>query len=457
MSLASEFAKIMYLYSDKYTKFMRFILLLVTLMGCARLSAQSFGDSIYMNVGVEQARNQSVIYDSEDADTLVSKFVIRIDEWSNSSDPSRFESKFSRPFSWIGRQFFFRVGSASAPYTLYINNKEVGKVQNCSVPAEFNITNVAKEGRNSIAIKFDTKSMVGSIEGWRGTSITPTLKDVSVVTQPTQMIRDLKIETSVMGDNLQSQLYLAIKSHALAKRTSTVHYSLFYPNGELVSFAKRTISQSMREEDTISFSTTIPISDGWSGENPNLFTLRLSIQHEGRYLEYQNYEVGFRAIDVDPKSGKISINGEPVTLIAKRVGAQSVDLEAIKSEGFNAIKIEGGTPSVELYNACNRAGVYVVATAAINSGGASSLITKGGNPTNDPKWWGAYMQRLDECYYTSQLHPSVVAFSLADNSLNGYNLYEGYLRLKQKAGTRPVVYFEVDGEWNSDKLDITLK
>lgn len=427
------------------------------------MSAQSFSDSKYMDIGTEEPRTQSVIGDKEDSDNQSSKFVINIEEWSISADKKSFESKFSRPFSWIGRQFYLRVGSASAPYTLYINNKEVAKVQNSSSPAEFNITKIANEGRNTVVIKIDEESNVSSIEGWKMGDLEPAIGDVCVVSQPTQMIRDLRIETSVMGEKLHSQIYLIIKSHALSERTSTVHYSLRHQDGEMVSFGKRDITQSMRGEDTLTFSTAIPIGDGWSGDNPQLFDLKLSIQREGRYLEYQNYKVGFRSVEVDPSNGKLTINGEQISLNAKRVGvAESVDfdesqLEELKAQGFNAIKIEGGAPSLDLYSACDKVGIYVVASAPINSGASSSLITKGGNPTNDPTWWGAYMQRIDASYHVAQLHPSVVAFSVADNSLNGYNLYEGYLRLKQKSITLPVVYFEAEGEWNNDKLDITLK
>ncbi len=440
---------------------MRFILLLAALVGCIEIYAQSFSDPKYMNQETQQPRTQMVVGDRGDATIDNSKFMAAITEWTQSGEEGRtFESKFTRPFSWIGRQFYLRVGSATSPYSVMVNGKEVGKVLNCSSPAEFNITRVVKEGRNIVTLSLDEGSLVAEIEGWRGAGVSkPSVSEVCVVSQPTQMIRDLMIETSTMGEKLNSQISIIIKSHALAERTSTLHYSLHRPSGDLVTFGKRNITQSMRGEDTISFSTITPLSEGWSGDNPQLLTLRLSIQHEGRYLEYQNYDIGFRAVELDPTMGEITINGKAVKLIAKRLdNPESVDFEALKANGFNAIKITAGTPSLEqLYSACDKEGIYVITTAAINSSAASQQITAGGNPTNSPEWWGAYMQRIDANYHTSQLHPSVVAFAVADNSLNGYNLYEGYLRLKGKETTRPVLYFESAGEWNSDKLDVILK
>ncbi len=55
---------------------------------------------------------------------------------------------------------------------------------------------------------------------------------------------------------------------------------------------------------------------------------------------------------------------------------------------------------------------------------------QGRNPTNDPAWQAAYIARIEESYHTTKLHPCVVAFSLAEDSANGINLYEGYLHLK---------------------------
>ena len=84
------------------------------------------------------------------------------------------------------------------------------------------------------------------------------------------------------------------------------------------------------------------------------------------------------------------------------------------------------------------------------SSGESRRI--GGNPSNDPAWQGAYVERAENSYHTSKRHPSVVAFSLATKSANGINLYESYLNMKKFSDTRPFIYPDAAGEWNSDGL-----
>lgn len=75
---------------------------------------------------------------------------------------------------------------------------------------------------------------------------------------------------------------------------------------------------------------------------------------------------------------------------------------------------------------------------------------QGGNPTNDPRWKGAYIERTTDSYYSARRHCSVIAFSLAENSSNGTNLYDSYLTMKQLGDERPVIYPAAEGEWNTD-------
>ncbi len=442
---------------------MRFILYIVTLLSSTQIFAQAFSDSTYMDRGVEMPRNEVVVYDreyvSEGQKVTSSRYVTHIEDWSHPFDNKQaFNSKFSRPFFWIGRKVFLRVRSASAPYTLSVNGVEVGRVMNCGSMAEFNITKATKEGRNTITIILDESSTVAEVEGWSKSS-KPELGEVYVVSQPTQMIRDVAVSTTVLGEELQAEFKVAVKCHALGVRTSTIYYYLYDEAGKLVSFANQNITLSMKGEQEISFFAKIPKSNGWSSENPKLYTLSLKTLYEGRYLELHNYKVGIRAVEVDPQSGEMKINGESVMLKAKKVGAEfSIkEMDFVKAEGYNAIRVEAGCVNKKIYDAADQKGLYIISPMPINSSKGEAEITKGGNPTNDPRWWGAYMQRVDNGYHTVQMHPSVVAFSLADSSLNGYNLYEGYLRLKGKGDTRPVIYFEGDGEWNSDKLLIDIK
>lgn len=83
-----------------------------------------------------------------------------------------------------------------------------------------------------------------------------------------------------------------------------------------------------------------------------------------------------------------------------------------------------------MLTACDTCGMYVIAQTPVDTRRSGDSRRVGGNPSNNPAWRDAYIERAENCYYTLQGHPSVVAFSLATCSANGINLYESYLRMK---------------------------
>jgi len=96
--------------------------------------------------------------------------------------------------------------------------------------------------------------------------------------------------------------------------------------------------------------------------------------------------------------------------------------------------------------------MYAIAQVPIDTQHNGPSRRKGGNPSNDPAWEGAFAERAENTYHLAKHHPSVIAFSLARRSSNGIGLYETYLRMKRYDDSRPFVYPEAGGEWNSDRL-----
>ena len=99
-------------------------------------------------------------------------------------------------------------------------------------------------------------------------------------------------------------------------------------------------------------------------------------------------------------------------------------------------------------------GLYVIAQAPVDTRNSGPSRRKGGNPSNVPAWQGAFIERAEDSYHTSKRHPSVIAFSLAEESANGINLYESYLNMKRFGDERPFIYPDAGGEWNSDPLTL---
>lgn len=105
----------------------------------------------------------------------------------------------------------------------------------------------------------------------------------------------------------------------------------------------------------------------WSADLPTQYTLRLKTQHEGRYVEYLELLPGFRSVEMH--DGRMSVNGQPVTLRVREVPASITENEiaALREQGYNTLKLLPGPVPESLLDFCDMQGLYVIAQAPIDT------------------------------------------------------------------------------------------
>lgn len=433
---------------------MKRILVIIALFFCSTLVAQEHEPTY----GREPARGELIVYptaqEASAADGEDNKYFTRIAEWTQ--EGSVFKADFTMPFAWLNRQVLLHIGWATADYEVRINGNTVAYNSDCNTPAEFNITRYAKEDRNALEIVLSSPSKVAKLEGWK-TAGTSAVGPAWVMSQPTLRIRDILTRTwraDTSNDFVTAEVGMAVKSEGLNPRTSRIHYELLSPEGKRVESGYKEITLGMRGEDTIRFLATIQDSMLWSPAHPNLYKLKARTQHNGRDEEFIEVPLGFRTVETS--GGKLLLNGHSIKLHAKEVSPQLTanQIADLKKAGFNTLKLSAGPLSPEFYGTCDSLGLLVVAQAPIDTHKSGNSRQKGGNPSNDPQWQQAFIERTVDSYHSAKRHPSVVAFSLATQSANGINLYESYLKLKQLDESRPFIYQDAAKEWNSDALDL---
>lgn len=433
---------------------MRTLLAIIAFFSVCTLQAQPFIPS----KGRELPRCEVITYPTAEQATAADggdhRYFTRITQWARQNDT--LSTPFTVPFVWANRQVLFHVGSASVPYEVLVNGRRVARNADGNTPAEFNLTRYVQEGRNRLELVLSEPSDMAPLESWKEPS-SPVVTETWVMSQPTMRVRDVltKCWPSNDGDgSATAEVGIIVKSSALNPRTSRIYYDLLTPTGETAATGHKELTLDMRREDTLRFLARIPANLLWSAELPTLYTLRLKTQHEGRYVEYLELPLGFRYLATDAE-GRMSVNGKPVRLHAYEINPQIVSanlLARLRELGFNTLKFMPGYISPELLEMCDIQGVYVVAQAPIDSSKSGASRRKEGNPSNDPAWQAAYIERTGDSYHTTKRHPSVIAFSLASMSSNGINLYESYLNLKRYGDSRPIIYPDAAGEWNDDPL-----
>ncbi len=292
--------------------------------------------------------------------------------------------EFTVPFAWVDKQVFLHVETAGSNVEFRVNGEITGYFEGADTPAEFDITSYVREGRNLLQITGE------SING------------LYLKALPKVRVRDFDIRTDLTDGYRNGALDFGVivKSHFLNEKSVRLFFELFSPDGELLKSESKEVVLRMRGEQTVHFEAMVPDVMAWNAEHPNLYSVMIRVQYEGRYVEYIQRKVGFRSIEL--VDGQLLVNGEAVK----------------RNEGYKL----------------GEANVRDV-------------------PGNDPKSVEKMIDRVKDNYLRTRNAPSVVAFSLGDSPENGYNFYEAYLWMKAHETTRPVIFRGAGGEWNTDVVE----
>lgn len=413
------------------------------------------GDATPVQTGRELPRTPTVSYPSEKLSLERSGSPSRnfqpLTEWVRHTDDEGnaiFSTKYKVPFEWVDREYFLHIGGATSSYVVIVNGELAGYNQSGRTPAEFDVTKMSTEGLNRLEIIVYKDPAARVLQS--SAEAPEIIGEVYLTAQPRIRIRDYVTNALMDGETTALELGVIVKSHLLNPKTVRVYYSIINPDGTAGPYGHRDADFEMKLEDTVRFFVNIPDPLPWSHEAPNLYTLALKLQHEGRYTEYVSYPLALRTVDT--ADGELLINGRSVPVNAVEytftgdIASAGPELQALKGKGVNTLILREHSQTDAFYSLCDTIGMYVCNTADISAKG----------PSNDPRWEEAYRDRALSMYHTSQHHPSVVMFSLADDSSNGYNLYESYIALKSVEPRRPVVYLDGGGEWNTDALRAAL-
>ncbi len=419
-------------------------------------------DPSVVSIGKELPRGDVVSHDTKDEAIRKiyhkSKYLQPLIEWTKSDrdDAVVYKTRYKIPFEWIDREQFLYLGKVSTSFDVVVNGELVGYSQTGSTPSEFDLTKVSKEGNNDLEIVIYKEPAALKLENSRPTADPQILGEVYVLSQPKMRVRDIFVDTRMEGTNGILELGVIMKSHQLNVKDYRVYYELISPKGEILSEGYKDAVLNMRREDTVRFFANIQDIMPWSHEEPRLYTLFIKTQHEGRFKEYMSFQIGFRGLDF--KDGLIHLNNTPLKITMQEftptsdMVAMRAQIEKLRAEGVNTLRLKGAPPSHQFYELCDEIGIYLCNQADIDTRLSGASRKKDGNPSNIPIWGGAYRDRVMNMYHTSKNSPSMIMFSIAEESANGYNLYESYLVLKNIEKHRPVIYTD-GGEWNNDPLD----
>ena len=356
---------------------------------------------------------------------------------------------FDLPADWDGRQIFVLFEGVESAFYLWVNGQEVGYSQGCRMPAEFDITKYVKPGKNTIAAKvfrFSDGSWLEDQDHWWLSGI---YRDVYVYSVPKTYVRDYTVKTTLDADYANAELSVTAKIRNLIGETASVTAEAALFNVEGNAYGSQATAAVLIEgssEASVEISADYENPPKWTAETPNLFTLVLTLRDaSGEVIQILSCRIGFRQVEL--KDGQVCVNGVPIYVggvnrhdhhpdFGKAVTLESMiqDIELMKRFNINAVRTSHYPNDPAWYDLCDEYGIYVLDEANIES---HSVWEK---PTMDPDWREAFMERGQRMVERDKNHPSVIAWSMGNESGFGPNHEALSAWMHEYDTTRPVHY-----------------
>ena len=348
------------------------------------------------------------------------------------------------PANWDGKRVIAHFGSVTSNIYLYVNGKFAGYAEDSKVAAEFDITPFLKKGKNLIAFqtfRWCDGSWCEDQDFWRLSG--PARENYLYARSKEHRLLDVRVETELKNNYKDGYLNITAK----VQGNTLAYFGLYDPDGkEVIVTGTDNVKNGVAK-----YQLRVKNVRKWSAETPNLYTLVVSpIQNGGMYLPYEivQVKVGFRKVEI--KNKQFLVNGQPVLLKGAdrheidpdegyNVSEQRMiqDIMMMKRMNINAVRTSHYPNDPRWYDLCDKYGLYVVAEANQESHGfqyGDDAAAK------KPEFAKQIMERNQHNVSMFFNHPSIVTWSLGNETVMGDNFLKAYKWIKEQDKTRPVQY-----------------
>ena len=348
------------------------------------------------------------------------------------------------PANWDGKRVIAHFGSVTSNIYLYVNGQFAGYAEDSKVAAEFDITPFLKKGKNLIAFqsfRWCDGSWCEDQDFWRLSG--PARENYLYARSKEHRLLDVRVETELKNNYKDGALNITAKLQG----NTLAYFGLYDPDGkEVIVTGTDNVKNGVAK-----YQLRVKNVRKWSAETPNLYTLVVSpIQNGGQYAPYEiiQVKVGFRKVEI--KNKQLLVNGQPVLLkganrhemdpdegynVSEKRMIQ--DIMMMKRLNINAVRTCHYPDDPRWYDLCDKYGLYVVAEANQESHGfqyGDDAAAK------KPEFAKQIMERNQHNVSMFYNHPSIITWSMGNETVMGDNFIQAYKWIKSQDKTRPVQY-----------------
>lgn len=374
---------------------------------------------------------------------------------------------FQLPEAWDGRRIILHFESGLAAMHVWLNGESVGYSEGTKMAVEFDITDMVKAGDNLLAVegyRWADGSYLEDQDFWRLSGFDRAVKVYSV---DKVRVGDI-FAIGDLDKNYKNGLYSAtvtIENVADEPFNGVVELQLLDAEGRAVAKSVKSVDVAVKASKDVDFSHQIAKVKLWSYEKPNLYTTVVALKDAaGNVVEATSCRTGFRKVEI--RDAQLMLNGKPLMINGVNIHEHNPatghvvtrelmlkDIELMKQFNINAVRTSHYPQPAEWYDLCDEYGLLLVDEANIEAHGCGTGYHESFpnyHPSHREEWKGTHNDRIRSMVERDKNHPSVIIWSMGNESSDGPVYTENYAWIKERDKSRCVQFEQAFGGPNTD-------
>lgn len=374
--------------------------------------------------------------------------------WVPSDNPTgAYQRWFTLSESWQEKQTLIKFDGVETYFEVYVNGRYIGFSKGSRLSAEFDISDAVHSGQNLLCVRvmqWADSTYIEDQDMWWTAGI---FRDVYLLGKSLTHVRDFTVKTTFDEAYRDATLFCQLELENLAARPGCVQLDYTLYDGETVLHKGTTDNLTVSERAETAFSIEVRQPRQWSAESPDLYHLVMTLKdNHGQTLEIIPQRIGFR--DIKVKDGLFYVNNRYLKLHGvnrhdndhlrgRAVGMDRVerDLILMKQHNINSVRTAHYPNDPRFYELCDLYGLFVMAETDVESHGFANVGDLS-RITDDPVWEPVYVERIERHIHAQKNHPSIIIWSLGNESGYGCNIRAMARAAKALDDTRLLHYEE---------------
>ena len=339
---------------------------------------------------------------------------------------------FELPADWPAGPAVLRFEGVDSCFKVWLNGAELGHATGSRLPAEFPVGPLLRPGANVLAVRVHQWSAASYLEDQDMWWLSGIFRSVRLLARPAGGLDDVQVHAGY--------------DHVTGHGTLRV---------ETPGRARLSIEEVGLIDVDADGTHVIDHIEPWSAEVPRLYRLRVATDAESA-----EFAIGFRTVAMT--DGRWTVNGAPLRFrgvnrhewhpdIGRAVTEQVMrdDLLLMKRHNINAVRTSHYPPAPAFLALCDELGMWVIDECDLETHGFS-VVGWRGNPSDDPAWEPAFLDRARRTVERDKNHPSVICWSLGNEAGTGRNLAAMARWIRDRDPSRMIHY---EGDQDSGYTD----